>query len=42
MNQFENLKKDENPFTKTQDKVDIEDDLYVDFEEVDEDDEIKK
>lgn len=41
MNQFENLKKDENPFTKKQDKVDIEDDLYVDFEEVDEDDEIK-
>ena len=41
MNQFENLKKDENPFTKNQDKVDIEDDLYVDFEEVDEDDEIK-
>lgn len=42
MGQFENLKKEENPFTKNQDKVDIEDDIYVDFEEVDNDDETKK
>jgi hypothetical protein len=41
MGQFENLKKEENPFTKNQDKVDIEDDIYVDFEEVDNDDETK-
>ena len=41
MGQFENLKKEENPFTKNQDKVDIEEDIYVDFEEVDNDDETK-
>ena len=41
MDQFENLKTDQNPFKKDQNKVDIDDDLYVDFEEVDEDEETK-
>ncbi len=41
MNQFENLKDDGNQFNNNQNKVDIEDDIYVDFEEVDNDSEIK-
>ncbi|MBM78920.1 MAG: hypothetical protein CL846_10605 [Crocinitomicaceae bacterium] len=41
MDQFENLKTDQNPFKKDQNKVDIDDDLYVDFEEVNEDEETK-
>ena len=42
MNEFEKMKSNSNPFDKGEEKVELDDELYVDFEEMNEEEEENK
>ena len=42
MNEFEKMNNSNNPFENKKEKVELDDDVYVDFEEMEEDQENEK